>query len=78
MVNSYGDTFLLFTDCLVESRNLAGDELGTERLMKIFSDAPDKNPKELLAYVLDIFEAYTEAVPLRDDLTVIVLQYTGR
>ena len=73
-----GDTFLLFTDCLVESRNLAGDELGTERLMKIFSDAPDKNPKELLAYVLDIFEAYTEAVPLRDDLTVIVLQYTGR
>lgn len=33
--------------------------------------------KQLLEYLIDIFEAFTEAVPLRDDLTVIVLKYLG-
>ena len=66
---------LLYTDCLTESRNLAGDELGTERLKEIFARTPQGSAKEVLAYLLDIFEAFTEAVPLRDDLTVIVMKY---
>jgi len=71
-----GDTYLLlYTDCLTESRNLAGDELGADRLRDIFARTPAGNAKEVLAYLLDIFEAFTEAVPLRDDLTVIVMKY---
>lgn len=69
-----GTIFLLYTDCLTESRNLAGDELGPERLADILQNAPGNSAKETLAYVLDIFAAFTEAVPLRDDLTVIVLR----
>lgn len=70
--------FLLYTDCLVESRNLAGDELGVERLQHIFGNAPASSSKKVLEYVLDIFGCFTEAVPLRDDLTVIVLKYKGK
>ena len=70
-----GDTFVLFTDCLLESRNLAGDEMGLKRLREIISKAPDGTPEEILSYILDIFDAFTEAVPVRDDLTVIVLKY---
>lgn len=72
-----GTTLLLYSDCLTESRNLAGDELGTERLKEIFSRSPDGSAQDTLAFLKDIFDAYTEAVPLRDDLTVIVLKYTG-
>lgn len=73
--NSY---YIMFTDCLTESRNLAGDELGTELLQKILARAPQGiSAKQLLEYLIDVFEAFTEAVPLRDDLTVIVLKYTG-
>ena len=71
------DTFVLFTDCLLESRNLAGDEMGLKRLREIISKAPDGTPEEILSYILDIFNAFTEAVPVRDDLTVIVLKYYG-
>lgn len=74
---SPGDTFLLYTDCLVESRNLAGDELGEERLKEIFGKIRDGSAGEMLYELTDIFEAYTEAVPLRDDLTVIILKYKG-
>lgn len=70
--------YIMFTDCLTESRNLAGDELGIELLQKILARAPQgTSAKQLLEYLIDIFEAFTEAVPLRDDLTVIVLKYLG-
>lgn len=72
-----GDTLLLYTDCLVESRNLAGDEMGAERLAKILSQADKTTAKGILEHVIEIFRLYTEAVPLRDDLTVIALRYTG-
>lgn len=72
-----GDSLLLYTDCLIESRNLAGDEMGVNLLKKIFAKVPAENSKKILDYIIDVFDAYTEAVPLRDDLTVIVLKYVG-
>ncbi len=73
-----GETYiLLYSDCLIESRNLAGDEMGVERLKDIFKRAPGGSAQKTLDFIKDIFDAYTEAVPLRDDLTVIVLKYTG-
>jgi EAL domain-containing protein (putative c-di-GMP-specific phosphodiesterase class I)/serine phosphatase RsbU (regulator of sigma subunit) len=67
--------FLLYTDCLTESRNLAGDELGAERLRKIFARASAGSAQTVLTHIIETFEAFTEAVPLRDDLTVIVMKY---
>ena len=51
--------------------------MGLKRLREIISKAPDGTPEEILYYILDIFNAFTEAVPVRDDLTVIVLKYYG-
>ena len=72
-----GDSLILYTDCLVESRNSCGEEFGLERLQKILEEAQSKNPKETLSYIAEKFKTYTKGVPLRDDLTIIVLQYTG-
>lgn len=72
-----GDVLLLYTDCLVESRNSSGEELGQERLFKILEECPAKNSKETLAFIVEKFKNFTKGVPLRDDLTIIVLHYTG-
>lgn len=72
-----GDTIILYTDCLIESRNLAGDELGVELLRKVFSKADENSAEEILTHITESFEAFTEAVPIRDDLTIIVLKYKG-
>lgn len=73
---------LLYTDCLVESRNLMGFELEQNSLMKIFDRAcssvsPDtaKKTESVLNSIISSFESFTEGVPLKDDLTVIVLHY---
>ena len=69
--------FILYTDCLTESRNLAGDEMGTELLMKVFASSKAATANGVLKDVLESFDAFTEAVPIKDDLTVIVLKYEG-
>lgn len=73
---------LLYTDCLVESRNLMGFELEQTTLMKIFDKACSsvspgnaKKPETVLNSIIESFELFTEGIPLKDDLTVIVLHY---
>lgn len=72
-----GDILLLYTDCLIESRNSSGEEFGLERLQKTLEESAAKTPRETLLFVAEKFKTFTKEVPLRDDFTVIVLQYTG-
>lgn len=81
--NVQHDSFiLLYTDCFVESRNLMGFELEQNSLRKLFDKACDKknqkrqkSSSDVLKSVLESFECFTEGVPLKDDLTLIVLHY---
>lgn len=69
--------FLIYSDCLTESRNLAGDELGEKLLIKILDKITEKTASGVLKSLLESFDAFTEAVPVKDDLTVVVLKYKG-
>ena len=69
-----GDSVLIYTDCLYESRNSEGEEFGAERVADIFAQAGSGNAQDQLSRVIRQFRAYTGDVPLNDDLTVIVLK----
>ena len=71
-----GDFIVLYTDCLIESRNINGDDFRLERLKNVLDNSNAKNPKEMIAEILSQFNQFTKGVPLRDDLTIIVLQYS--
>ena len=51
--------------------------MGEDRLKDIFGKISDGSAGEMLDELDGIFEAFTEAVPLRDDLTILVLKYKG-
>lgn len=68
------DSILLFTDALYSSRNTAGAEFGFERISKAFAASGAGTAQDKLNSILRIFNFYTKDVPLKDDLTVIVLQ----
>jgi len=69
-----GDALILYTDCLSESRNLADDEFGGDNISEVFAKSGEGNAQSKLNHVLDAFENFTKGVPLKDDLTVIVMQ----
>lgn len=70
-----GDSLILYTDCLNESVNKDGQAFGEEGIIQAFEDAGIGSAKSKLDYVLNRFYKYTQGTEIKDDLTVIVLQY---
>lgn len=69
-----GDAFIMYTDCLYESRNAAGEEFGQDAVQKVFAASGNGSAEDKLNYVLNAFKNYTSGIDLKDDLTVIILQ----
>lgn len=71
-----GDSILLYTDCLNEARNASAEEFGYTRIQESFVRAEGSSQQKLNAVIAD-FTAFTRGAEVKDDLTVIVLTYTG-
>lgn len=69
-----GDSLIMYTDCLSESRNSEGEEWGQPAVMRAFGESGNGSAKSKLDYVLEQFSRFTEGTEIKDDLTVIVLQ----
>ena len=70
-----GDSIIMYTDCLNESVNKNGEQFTEDRIAQAFEDAGIGSAKSKLDYVLSRFNKFTEGSVIKDDLTVIVLQY---
>ena len=74
-----GDVFALYTDGLVERRSAAGEEFGYERLAEVVCAHRERPAPELLAHLLAAQRGFAEGAEAaaRDDLSVVVLRWTG-
>lgn len=72
----YGDKMFLYTDGIIERRNLSNRELEIGGFKEIIVDAIDKNfsGKKLLSYVLAKVEEFAEGVPPKDDYTLVLVE----
>lgn len=72
-----GDILVYYTDGLTDAENPRGENFGETRLsqavMEIFKGTAD----EILEHILRSVEAFGEGVPPFDDLTLMVVKYTG-
>jgi sigma-B regulation protein RsbU (phosphoserine phosphatase) len=69
-----GDLLVIYTDGITEGENVAGEELGIERLGEFFKDRGAQPVAELT----DAFNArlaeFTRGAPVKDDCTMILLR----
>jgi sigma-B regulation protein RsbU (phosphoserine phosphatase) len=68
-----GDTFLLYTDGLTESRNPSNLEYGEERLIALVSGKRALPPHDLLSACLTDLAGFRSSAPMVDDLTIMAL-----
>lgn len=66
-----GDTFLLYTDGLTESRDSSDREYGEERLISFVSVKRGLLPQELVSACLNDLAAFRADRPKTDDLTIL-------
>jgi sigma-B regulation protein RsbU (phosphoserine phosphatase) len=70
-----GDSLLLYTDSLSESKNARGEPYDEKRLIKSLKDAPDGTAGEILDYVMEQFYSFTQKrTGLKDDITAILIK----
>lgn len=69
-----GDSVLLYTDGLTETRDKASVEYGTERLSALLRDNCGLTPRDLTAACIEDASSFRAGEPKSDDLTVMVVQ----
>ena len=74
---SPGDLLVLYTDGLTESRDSAGQLLGSERFAALASTVPVEEPNNAGEALLARVETFRSPTPAFDDETMIVLRRNG-
>lgn len=69
-----GDCLLLYTDGLSEAQNREGEEFGIERLIDIVGNREAQTADELVRACVAKTEEYRSGLPLKDDLTLMVIE----
>jgi serine phosphatase RsbU (regulator of sigma subunit) len=72
-----GDVVVVFTDGVTEAVDEAGEEFGAKRVLACFEDQQHLPASEQLDRLFESLRRFTGKVPQRDDLTALVLRYTG-
>ena len=70
----HGETLLLYTDGLLETRNSSGVEYGIERLAALSVAAATLDSKSTVAACLGDLASFRGAVPSTDDLTIMAVR----
>jgi len=70
-----GDTLLLFTDGLIDTRNTDNKPFERNRLMKLFADAGKHSPTSLISSLIHEVDSFRGENDPFDDLAVMALRY---
>ncbi|WP_244964871.1 PP2C family protein-serine/threonine phosphatase [Paenibacillus barcinonensis] len=68
------DLLFFYTDGVVEAQNRASEMYNLERLLSLLHSHADKPIAEIENTVVRTLEEYTEGLPQRDDITIVMLK----
>jgi len=72
-----GDVLVAFTDGATEALNSSGDFFDDHRLLACIQEARVLDPPAILEHLLKTIREFTRDAPQADDITALVLRYSG-
>jgi len=72
-----GDLFVFCSDGVFEAMNANGDEFGADRLIDVVAGARQADAKTVVASIASAVDAFREATPPNDDMTVVAVRITS-
>lgn len=72
-----GDVIVYYTDGLSEAENPQAEPYGEDRLAKVVAQAGGKSAEELKQMILEDVETFCAGQPPFDDMTMLIVRYTG-
>ncbi len=71
---SGGDLIFIYTDGIVEAVNKDGEMYKVERLENELKNIALKSAQEVENYIIDCIHHFTEGMPQKDDITMVILK----
>ncbi|TFG83079.1 MAG: serine/threonine-protein phosphatase, partial [Spirochaetales bacterium] len=71
-----GDSILIYTDGLDESRTVDGEPFGIDGVLASFSSAPTGDAAQMLDYIMQEWRYHVSGTKVADDTTVVLLKKT--
>ncbi|MBZ0275876.1 MAG: serine/threonine-protein phosphatase, partial [Anaerolineae bacterium] len=72
-----GDVMVFYTDGVTESENMSGGFFDEERLAQAVLESAHGSAQDVLDHIIQRVEAFRDGAPPFDDLTLMVVRYTG-
>jgi phosphoserine phosphatase RsbU/P len=72
-----GDVIVYYTDGLTDAENPAKEYFGEARLAQSVMEVVDRSASEIVSHILESVEIFGEGIPPFDDLTLMVVCYSG-
>jgi len=69
-----GDTFLLMSDGLMELFNDKREQLGMDRIKRVFRDAAGSSASDILSQITKLIDQWSGTKSQEDDITVLVMK----
>lgn len=73
-----GDKVFAYTDAALEWQNSCGEQFGANRLAALLECMRDRNVEAINRACVEALEIHADGNPCADDLTMLVLEYTGQ
>lgn len=72
-----GDSVILYTDGITDSRDKDDREFGEERLIELVRQAGTRSAEKIVETVCGELSSFTAGAPAFDDMTLVILKRTG-
>jgi len=72
-----GDTMVLYSDGVTEAHNVAGEEFGEARLVQVMERYTRGSADIVLEQIIDAVKEFAHGAEQYDDVTALVVKYTG-
>ncbi len=72
-----GDVLVLYTDGLTEAENEAHEPFGAERLAQVVAEHAESPAADILTAIVEAVQEFMGQTPPFDDMTLVVVRYTG-
>ena len=72
-----GDYLVMFTDGIEEAENREGEPFGMDRLSEVVSANRGRSPEAMQRSILDAVAAFSLGTLQEDDITLLIMRYTG-
>lgn len=71
------DAVFFYTDGIIEAENKQGEQFTRRRLIELLLEHGDKRALQLEQTVVDTIQAFTQGMPQKDDITMVIMK-TGQ